>query len=78
MCKLIEEEGLYLDVVSGGELYTAYKADFSLEYCNAILNKVDNVCNKIPKAVVFMVKYRKYKIICKRESYDDIIKNELM
>lgn len=28
MCKLIEEEGLCLDVVSGGELYTAMKANF--------------------------------------------------
>jgi len=28
MCKLIEREGLSLDVVSGGELYTAIKADF--------------------------------------------------
>lgn len=28
MCKLISEEGLSLDVVSGGELYTALKADF--------------------------------------------------
>jgi diaminopimelate decarboxylase len=31
MCDLIKEEGLYLDVVSGGELYTAYKANFPLE-----------------------------------------------
>ncbi len=31
MCKIIEEEGLCLDVVSGGELYTAYKAGFPLE-----------------------------------------------
>ncbi|GAB6168399.1 diaminopimelate decarboxylase [Clostridium carnis] len=31
MCKLIKEEGLFLDVVSGGELYTAYKAEFPLE-----------------------------------------------
>lgn len=31
MCKLIEEQGLCLDVVSGGELYTAYKAGFNLE-----------------------------------------------
>lgn len=31
MCKLINEEGLYLDVVSGGELYTAYKANFPME-----------------------------------------------
>jgi diaminopimelate decarboxylase len=28
MCKLIEEEGLGLDVVSGGELYTAIKSGF--------------------------------------------------
>lgn len=31
MCEIIKGEGLYLDVVSGGELYTAYKADFPLE-----------------------------------------------
>ena len=28
MCRLIHEEGLSLDIVSGGELYTALKADF--------------------------------------------------
>lgn len=31
MCRLIDEQGLYLDVVSGGELYTAYKAEFPLD-----------------------------------------------
>lgn len=31
MCRLIESEGLGLDVVSGGELYTALKADFPAE-----------------------------------------------
>ncbi len=31
MCKLIEEEGLSLDVVSGGELYTALAAGFPSE-----------------------------------------------
>ncbi len=31
MCRLIESEGLGLDVVSGGELYTALKADFPPE-----------------------------------------------
>lgn len=31
MCNLIDEEGLYLDVVSGGELYTAYKANFPMK-----------------------------------------------
>ena len=31
MCQLIKEEELYLDVVSGGELYTANKAQFPME-----------------------------------------------
>jgi len=31
MCKIIEREGLCIDVVSGGELYTAIKANFSPE-----------------------------------------------
>ncbi|SET63886.1 diaminopimelate decarboxylase [Natronincola peptidivorans] len=31
MCKIIAREGLGLDVVSGGELYTAIKADFPME-----------------------------------------------
>jgi len=31
MCKIIEREGLDLDVVSGGELYTAIKAGFPME-----------------------------------------------
>lgn len=31
MCKIIEDEGLNLDVVSGGELYTAIKAGFPME-----------------------------------------------
>ncbi len=31
MCRILEEEGLALDVVSGGELYTAIKAGFPAE-----------------------------------------------
>lgn len=31
MCELANEEGMWLDVVSGGELYTAYKANFPIE-----------------------------------------------
>ena len=31
MCRLINNENLYLDVVSGGEIYTAYKAEFPME-----------------------------------------------
>ena len=30
-CKIAKEEGLGLDVVSGGELYTAIKADFPMD-----------------------------------------------
>lgn len=31
MCEIIKSEGLYLDIVSGGELFTASKAGFPLE-----------------------------------------------
>ena len=31
MARLVEEEGLYLDVVSGGELYTALRAGFAMD-----------------------------------------------
>ena len=31
MCQIINEEGMYLDVVSGGELYTALQAGFPAE-----------------------------------------------
>jgi len=31
MCQILAEEGLYLDVVSGGELYTARQAGFPME-----------------------------------------------
>lgn len=31
ICEIVKSEGLYLDVVSGGELYTAYKSDFPME-----------------------------------------------
>lgn len=31
MCNIVKEEGLCLDVVSGGELYTAYKSGYPME-----------------------------------------------
>lgn len=31
MCRIIKEEEMYLDVVSGGELYTAYKSEIPME-----------------------------------------------
>ena len=34
MCKIVQDEGLYLDVASAGELYTALKADFAPERIN--------------------------------------------
>lgn len=34
MCRIVKEEGLGLDVVSGGELYTAMKAGFPAEVIN--------------------------------------------
>ena len=32
MCRLIKEEKMCLDVVSGGELYTAHKSGFPMEH----------------------------------------------
>ncbi|MHB0912326.1 MAG: diaminopimelate decarboxylase [Armatimonadota bacterium] len=31
MCRILAQEGMYLDVVSAGEIYTAMKADFPME-----------------------------------------------
>ncbi len=31
MCNLIKEEGLSLDVVSGGEIFTAYRSGFPMD-----------------------------------------------
>lgn len=31
LCRIVQEEGLWLDVVSGGELYTAYKSGFPMD-----------------------------------------------
>lgn len=58
MCNLINEEGLYLDVVSGGELYTAYKAGFPLDKVlfhgnNKTLEEIDmGVCLGVGTFVV--------------------------
>lgn len=58
MCKLIEEEGLSLDVVSGGELYTAIKSKFPLDRVyfhgnNKTLEEIDmGIKNGVGKFVV--------------------------
>ena len=53
MCRLVKEEGLYLDVVSGGELYTAYKADFPMEkiYFHGNNKTIDEIKLGIEKGV---------------------------
>lgn len=45
MCKIVESEGLGLDVVSGGELYTAVKAGFPME------NVIFHGNNKTPEEI---------------------------
>ncbi len=53
MCRLVKEEGLYLDVVSGGELYTAYKADFPMKkiYFHGNNKTIDEIKLGIEKGV---------------------------
>ncbi|SKA73501.1 diaminopimelate decarboxylase [Clostridium sp. USBA 49] len=58
MCQLINEEGLCLDVVSGGELYTAIKAGFPLSKVyfhgnNKTLEEIDmGIKNEVGRFVV--------------------------
>jgi diaminopimelate decarboxylase len=58
MCKIAESEGLGLDVVSGGELYTALKADFPMDRVyfhgnNKTLNELEMaIDNNIRRIVV--------------------------
>ncbi|MEJ8544938.1 diaminopimelate decarboxylase [Brevibacillus borstelensis] len=52
MCKLVEEEGLSLDVVSGGELYTALQAGFPVERIHFHGN------NKSPEEIVMALDAR--------------------
>ena len=57
MCKVIEKEGLCIDVVSGGELYTAIKAGFPSE-------KIEfNGNNKSPVEIEMAVDYNIGRII---------------
>ncbi len=53
MCKIIEEEGLNLDVVSGGELYTAIKAEFPLD--KVYFHGNNKTCEEIEMAVKYGV-----------------------
>lgn len=50
MCRIMEKEGLGLDVVSGGELYTAIKADFPLEKC--VFHGNNKSFNEIEMAII--------------------------
>lgn len=57
MCQLIEEEGLSLDVVSGGELYTAIKAGFPADKIYFHGN------NKTVEELMMAINYRVHRII---------------
>jgi diaminopimelate decarboxylase len=57
MCKLVEREGMCLDVVSGGELYTAMKANFPPERIEF------NGNNKLPSEIAMAVEYGVGRII---------------
>lgn len=57
MCKIIQEEGLSLDVVSGGELYTAIKAGFP---ANRIYFHGNN---KLPDELKMALKYQVGRIV---------------
>ncbi len=61
MCKLINEEGLSLDVVSGGELYTAMKANFPAEKIYFHGN------NKTVEELMMAVNYGVHRIIIDNE-----------
>ncbi|CDF59405.1 diaminopimelate decarboxylase [Thermobrachium celere] len=53
MCRLIKREGLWLDVVSGGELYTAKSVDFPME--NIIFHGNNKTYEELEMAVDFGV-----------------------
>lgn len=67
MCKLVESQGLSLDVVSGGELYTAKKADFPA-------NKIYfHGNNKTVEELLFALNYGVNKIIIDNEFELDML-----
>ena len=55
MCKIIEREGLSLDVVSGGELYTAIKAGFPPERIE--LHGNNKTYEELELAIQYGIKY---------------------
>lgn len=76
MCKIVEDLGLSLDVVSGGELYTAYKAGFPMDrICLHGSNKsVEEINQAIDYKVGRIVVDSQYELhllnrICKERNY---------
>jgi len=57
MCKIIEDEGLSLDVVSGGELYIAHKSSFPME------RVVFHGNNKSDEEIEMAIKYEVGRIV---------------
>lgn len=53
MCRIMDEEGFGLDVVSGGEIYTAYKADFDMS--KTLFNGNNKTIEEIEMAISYGV-----------------------
>jgi diaminopimelate decarboxylase len=64
MCKLVNEEGLNLDVVSGGELYTAYKSGYPTEkiYFHSNNKTIDEINMGIDLGVGYFVADNIYEV----------------
>lgn len=70
ICRIIDEEGLGLDVVSGGELYTAIKANFPMERVHFHGN------NKSPEEIRLALEYKIGRFIVDNE-YELALLNQL-
>ncbi|MCX7694829.1 MAG: diaminopimelate decarboxylase [Caloramator sp.] len=71
MCRIIKREGLWLDVVSGGELYTAKSVDFPME------NVIFHGNNKTYEELEMAVEYGVGRIVIDSFSEIDILEDIL-
>lgn len=77
ICKVIEEEGLSLDVVSGGELYTAIRSDFPLNrvYMHGNNKTEEELRLAIESNIGRIVVDNRYELELIRELCDELDKN---
>ena len=74
MCKIIDSEGLYLDVVSGGELYTAFKSGFPME--KIYFHGNNKTAEEIKMGIDFKVGRFVVDNLCEMEEVNSIAKEE--